>query len=197
MNPYTDILRLKKQQLTPAQEAITHAFLELYKVKTFSAINVTELCNKAHVARTTFYASYSNTDALLAEIEDALIVDLLKVNKNFHHMKDLEKESECYSKNAIRFMRANYEPLYALLIVQPDVRLIDKWKQAVKYHFWDSVSDRVKQMNVDLVLEMIASMAVGGYTYMLKTGKASEYASMPDNMQEVSQAIYSALTLLN
>ena len=58
--------------------------------------------------------------------------------------------------------------LQVLLIDQPDLRLIEKWKLAVKYHFWEVLySDKRNFNNSGLILEIIASMAVGAYAYVL------------------------------
>ena len=190
MNPYSSILHLKKAKLTPAQESLTAAFLQLCRTKAFSAISVTELCVKAHVARTTFYASYSNTDTLLAEIEDSLIVDLLKVNRRFHRIGNVEQESTDYLNNVMTFVREHEATLTVLLVEQPDIRLIDKWKQAAKFHFWEFVSAQPGHRDIELGLEIIASMAVGAYTHLLKTKEA------PGSIEEITQMLISALSAL-
>ena len=162
MNPYVHILSCKKAELTPAQEALRNAFLSLCKGKHFSAIGVTELCSKAHVARTTFYSSYPNTDALLGEIEDDLIVDLLKVNDR----KIMDSETSRFARNVLNFVRTHRETLHTLLIDQPDPRLIEKMKTSVKYHFWEVLGGEGAAN--EFALEIVASISLGGYTYLLK-----------------------------
>lgn len=162
MNPYSDILNCRKSAPTPAQEALRKSFLELCKGKHFSAVGVTELCSRAHVARTTFYSSYPNTDALLNEIEDDLIVDLLKVNDR----REIDSENSKFAKNVLKFVRAHRETLHTLLLDQPDARLIEKWKKAVKFHFWEVLGGN--EAANEFALEIIASISLGGYTYLLK-----------------------------
>ena len=164
-NPYTHILELKQSNPTPAQQALRERFLNLCKTKPFASIGVTELCSKAQVARTTFYASYPNTDALLCEIEDDLIVELLRVNDHSRNKREADAETSLFTQNVLSFMQAHREQLCTLLITQPDARLIEKWKTAVKYHFWEVLGGHESS---EFALEIIASVAIGGYTYLLK-----------------------------
>ncbi len=186
MNPYHSILELKKEICTPAQEAIRAAFLQMHSRVPLDEINVKQLCQRAHVARTTFYANYQNTNDLLEKIEDGLITDLLKVND-----QQAGKEAGCerefrYTQNLLCFVEANRFALTVLLVNQPDVRLIQKWKTAVKYHFWETLYELANTGDNGLALEMIASMAVGAYTYVLQEPNA-----IPP--QEISLKITKAL----
>ena len=49
------------------------ALLELMETKPFEKIKVTDVCAAADVNRSTFYAYYTDTLALLGEIEDDAI----------------------------------------------------------------------------------------------------------------------------
>lgn len=167
MNPYSEISSVQKVRVTPAQEAIQAAFLQMYKEKDLLDISVKALCEKAHVARTTFYANYMNTEELLEEIEDGLIYELLQVNDRCEVMKDIEHDNCHYMKNMLDFVINNHTALTILLLEQPDMKLINKWKMAVKYHYWDYVSAEAEKEG-GYALEMIASMAVAAYTYLLE-----------------------------
>lgn len=56
MNPYTYVCDLPVQNVTSAQEAIERALLALNEEKEIYQITVRELCGRANVARSTFYA---------------------------------------------------------------------------------------------------------------------------------------------
>lgn len=167
MNPYSEISNTCRKQVSPACEAIQAAFLQLYKKKDIMRISVKELCEKAHTSRTSFYTNYNNTDELLAEIEDGLIYDLLKVNDRSKESGNLDEDSSRYMGNMLEFVVNHHTALTILLVEQPDIRLFNKWKKAVKFHFWDYVKDEA-EIGRELVLEMIASMSIGAYTYLLK-----------------------------
>ena len=44
--------------------------------KPFCEISVTEVCGRADVNRSTFYAHYADTTALLAELEDEVLAGM-------------------------------------------------------------------------------------------------------------------------
>lgn len=167
MNPYSDVLNYKKAKVTPAQKALNDAFLDLMEEKAFNLIGVSELCKKAYVARSTFYSFYANTDALLNEIENSLIFDLLKVNQDLNGEQD-------YVNKVVLFVSEREKALKILLIRQGDQRLMKKWKDAVKYHFWDKATLEYNQMDRELALELIASMCLSSYIWYL------ENRSVPD-----------------
>lgn len=180
-NPYRHILQLKKTNVSPARWAIRKAFMELYCEIPFQDISVKKLCEQAHVARTTFYANYSNTDMLLEEIEDALIVDLLEVGDG-----SLTKREDAvgdFANNMRKFVNSHTLALTALLIKQPDPRLIEKWKLAIKFHFWDLVCRDGESSNTEFILEILSSMAVASYTFLLKD------PSHTPNQEEVTRLI--------
>lgn len=165
-NPYRNIIESQKPELTKARRAMQEAYLKLSREKAFSDISVKRLCETAQVARSTFYANYMNTDDLLAEIEDALICDLLKVNEDMCSIRSRQESTNKYNENMMRFIREHHRELHILLIEQPDNRLINKWKVAVKFHFFEILT-KEEQENSGFVLEILASMAVGAYTWLL------------------------------
>ena len=176
-NPYTDVLQCKKAETTPAKVALQNAFLVLAHRKPYASIGVSELCAKAHVARTTFYANYPNTAALLEEIENDLIADLLQVNDHKRNQIQASEEYATFMRNAEQFIDRHREPLYTMLVAQPDSGLIEKWKTGVKYHFWE-IFQKEQTAAGEFGLEMVASIALAGYTYLLKNPKEFDMNEM-------------------
>ena len=73
------------------------ALLELMEEKPFAKISVTELCERADVNRSTFYAHYADTAALLAELEDEVLAGMPvmgggsfedELTRYFDHMRE-------------------------------------------------------------------------------------------------------------
>ncbi len=60
MNPYQFIADRKEINCTAAQRTLQRALIELNQKKEIYCISVKELCNQAHVARSTFYSYYDN-----------------------------------------------------------------------------------------------------------------------------------------
>lgn len=93
MNPYSYVRDISVRLPTAAQSAMERALLELYCRKELSAISVKELCSKASVARSTFYAYYNVIDDCMLSIEDRLISELVRLNDELmgaDELKDLD-----------------------------------------------------------------------------------------------------------
>lgn len=77
MNEKTDLRVIK------TDKALFNALLELMKEKTFEEIKVSDICNKALVNRSTFYAHYVDKYELLVKLIDDLKLNLLtELQKN-------------------------------------------------------------------------------------------------------------------
>ena len=167
MNPYKTHTFVKQNVLNMTKMKIKEAFLELYKIKNFQSITVKDICQKAYVARTTFYHYYKNIVEVIEEIEDEVINKLILINDDILNadIKDL-KSMEFFEKT-INYIDKNFNLFYLFLVKQPNIRFIDKWKKGIKYHFYDKCSKENCNINIELAIEMIASAAISGYTYWI------------------------------
>ena len=57
------------QRYKSNSEKIEKAFLNLIKTNAYETISISELCNEAHINRSTFYAHYSDINDLIMKIE--------------------------------------------------------------------------------------------------------------------------------
>ena len=168
MNPYEFIADTKESNCTVAQRTLQMALIELNQHKEIYRISVKELCNQAHVARSTFYSYYDNVMQLKEQIEDNLIFQLLRLNENLNDaVIDLETGFPFF-QNTCRFIEENKQTFYAFLIATPNVQFIQKWQTGIKYHFWNCFFSGGNRKNEKLILEIISSQAVTAFTYWLK-----------------------------
>lgn len=179
MNPYSDILNVKKKELTSAQDSLHKAFIDLAKSYPYSHISVTELCKKANVARTTFYFSYPNTDAMLEEIEDGIISDLNTVAGAKAGKTIFE-----YISGVFSLVLEYRKPILLFLVIQPDNRFINKWKRAIKNDHYEGVIRKANPKNVGLVLEIMASMVIGGFSYYLEHPEEIDIRALSEALEE-------------
>ena len=84
MNPYQYITNTKEKIYTDAQQSLMKSIIEMNQHDEIYIISVKDLCNHAHVARSTYYAYYNNVNDLQEDIENNLIYNLLKL-KFFYH----------------------------------------------------------------------------------------------------------------
>ncbi|MDE6750154.1 MAG: hypothetical protein K2K21_13980 [Lachnospiraceae bacterium] len=168
MNPYQFITDIKETSCTAAQCELQKTLIELNRHKEICHISVKELCNQAHVARSTFYSYYDNVIQLKEQIEDNLIYQLLRLNDDLNDVAiDLETGFPFF-QNTCHFIEENKQAFYTFLVANPNVRFIQKWQAGIKYHFWNRFFDDVVRKNEKLILEIISSQAITAFTYWLK-----------------------------
>lgn len=175
--------------MNTTKEAITTAFIKLYMQKPYEKITIKELCQKAPVARTTFYEYYENLAQLKAEIEDRTIQGILELadqtcDENITNI-DLTK----YFLNVFTYIKENWSVNEAFLVKQPNYEYIEKWKKALKYHLKCRFPQKVTIPNYDLIAEVIASGVIGAYIYWMKHPEQVE----PSKINEISVKALNAL----
>ena len=166
-NPYSDILDIKPSDCTPAQESLKKALIQLLSGNKLQDISIKELCLYSFTARSTFYAYYNNIDEILEDVENDMIFKLAGLNRKLmdNHVK--YKGDMGFYSETISLIEDNKPVFYTLLIANPDQRFIDKWKRAMKYHFWERIKPSGRMKNTELILEITASAAVGAYSFWL------------------------------
>lgn len=166
MNPYKTLLVKKTNCTNETKMAIQTAFLTLYKRKDFQRITVKELCAEIPIARTTFYSYYQNSSEVIEDIENCIITDLLYINSSFRDLDIVDDDSLDFFKDTLEYISTRQDVFLALLIKQPDVSFINKWKNCIKYNFYERyLRNKSNAINVELAMEMIASAALGSYIY--------------------------------
>lgn len=168
MNPYEYVCDLKISKVTPAQESIEKALLLLLEEKEFYDITVKEISEKAFVARSTFYAYYDTSDDCLVMIENRFLKGIIAINKSLKCSEKADYIDLSFFEETLKYIKDHQKMLYLLMVKRYDHRFISIWKDAIKYHLYDRISERISENNRDLALEMIASAAISAYQYWLK-----------------------------
>ena len=117
MNPYTYVCDLPVQNITSAQEAIERALLALNEEKEIYKITVRELCGRANVARSTFYAYYDVIDDCLQSIENRCMQELVMLNEALQSQESIDKLDLSFFEQTIRYIEENKK----LLVLMPAV----------------------------------------------------------------------------
>lgn len=166
-NPYSGILAIQASVCTPAQTALKNALVQLLSDNKMQDISVKELCRHAFTARSTFYAYYNCIDEVLEDIENDIIARLAGMNWELMNRQVREADEMVFYSETLSLVEKNKAAFYMLLIANPDHRFIEKWKNAMKYHFWERIRPSAAMKNVELVLELTACAAIGAYTFWL------------------------------
>ena len=168
MNPYKYVCELQNRNATQAQEAIEKALLSLLDEKELYKISVKELCNRANVARSTFYAYYDVIDDCPLTVEDRFLSEIIAMNADLMCHEKIETMDLSFFEGTLEYIRNNQKMLYLFMIKRYNHRFVDKWKDAIKYHLYQRMPEQIGEKNKELTLEIVASVAIGAYQYWLK-----------------------------
>lgn len=78
----------QNRKIKYTQMVLKNSLIELMKEKPISKITIKELCEKADINRTTFYAHYTDQNHLLHEIQADVLLSVNKVVGSIHSSMD-------------------------------------------------------------------------------------------------------------
>lgn len=112
------------RRIKKSKTALKHSLLELMKTKTISHISIKELCKKAELNRSTFYANYQNIEDILLDIYHDIYEDMyLSLNKN-NNENNLDHDVYAL-KNIIDYFH-EHEELFQLILKNNQHHLFEK-----------------------------------------------------------------------
>lgn len=162
------------------KEAIHEAFLKLYRREPYEKMSVKELCATTPVARTTFYSYYDNLGDLKTEIEDELVDGIRQIARDMVTSGMRSIDFTAFVQRTLDYIRDNWDYNYALLVKQPSLSYMEKWKDGIKFHFRVRFPEKTNIANYDVVSEVIASGILSAwmkYPDSLDAGKISGLAA--------------------
>lgn len=151
------------------RKLIKESFIELYAEGGMKTTSVKKICERIPISRNTFYAYFSDAYSVLEEIEEEIINDLYRLNRDFPNV-DLSVYKRgmpvvCFDET-LQYIRSNSQYIAALLGKYGDAQFVYKWKKIIKYHFKEKYKKEfLNYKHLDLVVEQIASSIIGAYTY--------------------------------
>lgn len=167
MNPYAYVCELSTQSGTAAQHAIEEALLVLLEEKELHQISVKELCARANVARSTFYAYYDVLDDCMLSIENRFLYEIARMNTELASCDKIETIDLSFFEDTIKFIKENRKMLYLFLHKRYNHRFVNRWKDAIKYHLYERIPYHIGNKNKELTLEILASETISAYQYWL------------------------------
>lgn len=171
------------------KQALQKEFMKQYCQKNYNQITVKSLCAGTPAARTTFYSYYQNIDELMNDVENIIIDGILDITNESskNHISDMDFSA--FFIRTMNYIKENWNDIYAFLVVQPNVRFIQKWKKAIKKHFSLRFPNKCGAVNFELISETIAAAMIGAYSYWLKNPEQVD-------IQKLNQIVVSALEIL-
>ena len=170
-----------------------NALMDLLKEKgSVAKISVRELCDRAELNRSTFYAHYQEPNDLLIEIETELL------DATEEHLKKIGAENDIgahkYILSFLQYIRQNDKPFRALLIDSTDPEFRSRFMQ-------QSIIQFVENLRIVLPKELeqyIFSYILNGSTGIIIQWIRSDYAADENEIVSLLFSINnSALVNLN
>lgn len=122
---------------------IRAAFVELLgEKKSLSSLTVSELAERADIAKSTFYNHYDDIYSVAEEMLDELIESLDRIIDAME--ADSTADYKTYLMSIFEFLKEN-EATYRTMIVSPDVRM---FTDKIKYVIYHRVLSKSKLMQV-------------------------------------------------
>lgn len=170
-----------------------NALMDLLKEKgSINKVSVRELCDRAELNRSTFYAHYQEPNDLLIEIETELL------DATEEHLKKIGAENKIgahkYILSFLQYIRQNDKPFRALLIDSTDPEFRSRFMQ-------QSIIQFVENLRIVLPKELeqyIFSYILNGSTGIIIQWIRSDYAADENEIVNLLFSINnSALVNLN
>lgn len=170
-----------------------NALMDLLKEKgSINKVSVRELCDRAELNRSTFYAHYQEPNDLLIEIETELL------DATEEHLKKIGAENDIgahkYILSFLQYIRQNDKPFRALLIDSTDPEFRSRFMQ-------QSIIQFVENLRIVLPKELeqyIFSYILNGSTGIIIQWIRSDYAADENEIVNLLFSINnSALVNLN
>lgn len=188
------IMNTKNNQRTRLSKLLfKNALMDLLKEKgSVAKISVRELCDRAELNRSTFYAHYNEPNDLLIEIETELL------DATEEHLKKIGAENDIgahkYILSFLQYIRQNDKPFRALLIDSTDPEFRSRFMQ-------QSIIQFVENLRIVLPKELeqyIFSYILNGSTGIIIQWIRSDYAADENEIVNLLFSINnSALVNLN
>ena len=133
------------------RKALADSLVELMKDKPFTKITIRELCEKADINRTTFYAHYHDQYDLLRQIEEETLGSIEGM-LNKYDTKRSKREVLEMVEEILEFIAGNSSSLQVLLSENGDIQFQKKLfryfmlkEQVMKYFHQRSIKEETKE----------------------------------------------------
>ena len=176
-----------------AKEAIKTQFMKEYVKKDFAQISVKGLCAATPVARTTFYSYFNNIDDVRCAVEDDILQGLDAVTTSISEGNLPDMDFALFMDAVEDYIKAHWSFIHAFLVVQPNLRFIRRWKDAIKLNFRKRYPEKQLIKNYDAVAEIVASSMISSYSYWMEHPDAVCTKEIKPMLQQVLDALVKIL----
>lgn len=166
-----------------SMRVIRDAFLELLHVKSLEKITVTEICEKADINRSTFYANYLDIYDLSEKIQDEWYQEITALVADYEFLDEMD----FYTR---QFSFYQNSPLKEVLMFLPNDRIIDRLTQDM---YAKVVGPRITESKDPLFLNYAYRYSVGGSNALIKQWIKEGMKTPPETIAEYMYKLNTAV----
>lgn len=129
---------------------IKESFYKIYLNKPLNEIRVSNICNKAHIGRSTFYNYYKNIDAILEEIEKNIIDDMMTIYTEYNYIELTSLKENIPAPNfyeMYKYVLKNKE-IFNCMLKEKNKKFIKDSKTSIKTKLESTFKKHIKNKNI-------------------------------------------------
>lgn len=169
------------------EEAISKAFIDLLKEKGLQKISITDIINRAHINRSTFYSHYEDKYAFLNKKEDQLlngwfdIVQSISIKTIIRNPENIDEILSIFLNKLLNYILNNKEIITLLLNEKTDSSILTKLSEYL-FNFWQK-NQLIEQLSIplDYAISAISSLIAG----ILKTWVKNDFREQPEELSQI------------
>lgn len=157
------------------------SLIALLEVKPLTKITVKEICEKADVNRSTFYAHYQDQYDLLEKTEEEVIRNIEKALNEYDVSKD--EESLELVEILLKYAADNFDLFYTLLIINQDHSFEKKVMELARKYLiknWGNILD-----SDSMLYEYGGTFVISGSIYVIKQWMVNDMDRSPREMAKL------------
>lgn len=157
------------------------SLMKLLNEKPITSITVKEICERADINRSTFYAHYSDQFDLLDKMEDEIIEDM----KGYLSQYDFEKEKDALQliEKLLEYFASKHEVCKTLLNEKIDTTFQKKVMDTAN-HFFKQKWAGVNRFDQD-ISEHLSTFVISGSIHVVKNWLLGGMNKSPREMAEI------------
>lgn len=163
------------------RNVLMDSLITLLKIKPITAITVKEICERADINRSTFYAHYKDQFDLLEQIEEEIITDLNMYLSQYNF--EQEQEALQMTERLLEYVVSKYEMFQTLLNENAD-HTFERRVMDVARSFL--IQSRFSNDEVDAdISEYVITYLISGSIYVIKQWVASNMDQSPKRIAQL------------
>lgn len=163
---------------------LKESLLSLLKNKSISSITIKEICERADINRSTYYAHYANQYELLEAIEEDFIEDLTDTLSQYNFSK--EDEALQMTEKLFEYLAANSNMCDTLLSENTDMYFLKKGMNITREFIFKNLID---ESTIDQeAYDYINMFIVGGSIHVIQNWMQNGMDKSPGEMAGILNA---------